>query len=261
MKLPTKSSKSLCSIIGTILFYGLVIWIQSSASLSISNRWGKNMKYYSEIKSGNLKGFLLIKEENRIDIKRDSNTYIIDTYLKDSDIKELEKERIKQQIYQVRDKAITSLRISRDFYLYMLNFSSILIISTIIAGIFGYPIISKGWDSTENYQKNIFLISLAISIFCASFNSFCKTQKNAETYMILHETYINLEEYIFSSLTIGRLAEESESSKQNYPNNLIQKVDKALEIYSLKIEFNQQSIPTLTDTINSINLNNNSNDK
>ena len=83
--------------------------------------------------------------------------------------------------------------------------------------------------------------------------------------MTLYQTYVNLEDYIFSSLTVGYLSESPENMptkekahlKSSFPEDLIHKIDKIMEAYSLRIEFDSQSIPKLNDVIKSVDGKNN----
>ena len=228
-------------------------------SLNIFNRWGANLKYYTKIDTIN---FISLKE---YPLKVKEISYNIDDYTKSKEITDIQKTRIKEQIYVIRDRAITNLRIARDLYYWMTISTIILCVSTIISGMCAYSIIKKGWDDVDDAIKGIFLASLGASLFSTFFYSFYQFQKNAETNMTLYQTYVNLEDYIFSSLTVGYLSESPENMptkekahlKSSFPEDLIHKIDKIMEAYSLRIEFDSQSIPKLNDVIKSVDGKNN----
>ncbi|MGK7884894.1 MAG: hypothetical protein AB4057_09745 [Crocosphaera sp.] len=244
----SKNSTLFATVALTVFVYWLIIIIQSKGVVQICNRWGKDFKYYSPIETR----VWLFLSEKETKPKSDEIYYNIDEYLTNTNISESYQKRIKEQVFFIRGRAITSLRVARDFYYWMIVFTVTLSISTIAAGIFGYPIIKKGWDSTNNYQKSVFLISLGISIFIASFQSFCQPKKNAETFMSVYQNYVTLEEYIVTSLTIQKFPDTPDEKPTNYAEDLIIKTDKILARYSLNIEFDPQSIPKLTDVIESI---------
>lgn len=143
-----------------------------------------------------------------------------------------------------------------------MTISSIIIcVSTIVAGMCALPITKKGWDSIDNSRKGVFLASLGASLISTFFSTFYQLQKNAEAHMKLYQTYVNIEEYVFTSLTIGYLQESLKTTGQkqkdikkidNLYESLIAAIDKAVETYSLKIEVDSQSIPKLDDVLKSV---------
>ena len=230
------------SILITFLIYLVIMLMLSKTVSNLCNRWGENLKYYSKINPK----WLFLKQ---VSLTPYDISYDADEYLKNSVISEQHKNRIKEQIYCIRDRAITSLRIARDLYYWMVIFSVTLCISTIVAGIFAYPIIQTGWDKADNSQKIVFLISLGISIFSASFNSVYQLQRNAEKFMSVYQKYVNLEEFMFTSLTIKKIPNKTIEQAYEFSEELIMKVDRILETYSLNIEFNLQSTPSLSDIL------------
>jgi hypothetical protein len=252
-------SKFVIVMSATSLFYLFLMAFLFNNSLNIFNRWGANLKYYTKIDTIN---FISLKE---YPLKVKEISYNIDDYTKSKEITDIQKTRIKEQIYVIRDRAITNLRIARDLYYWMTISTIILCVSTIISGMCAYSIIKKGWDDVDDAIKGIFLASLGASLFSTFFYSFYQFQKNAETNMTLYQTYVNLEDYIFSSLTVGYLSESPENMptkekahlKSSFPEDLIHKIDKIMEAYSLRIEFDSQSIPKLNDVIKSVDGKNN----
>ena len=241
------------------LFYLILMVFLFYNGINIFNRWGENLKYYTKIKTIKL----ISLEETPLNVEKIS--YNIDDYTKSKEITDVQKKRIRDQIYLIRNRAITNLRIARDLYYWMTISTIILCVSTIISGMCAYSIIKKGWDDVDDSIKGIFLASLGASLFSTFFYSFYQFQKNAETNMTLYQTYVNLEEYIFSSLTVGYLSENSDNMptkeqanlKSSLPEDLIHKIDKIMEAYSLRIEFYSQSIPKLNDVIKSVDGKNN----
>jgi hypothetical protein len=241
------------------LFYLILMVFLFYNGINIFNRWGENLKYYTKIKTIKL----ISLEETPLNVEKIS--YNIDDYTKSKEITDVQKKRIRDQIYLIRNRAITNLRIARDLYYWMTISTIILCVSTIISGMCAYSIIKKGWDDVDDSIKGIFLASLGASLFSTFFYSFYQFQKNAETNMTLYQTYVNLEEYIFSSLTVGYLSENSDNMptkeqanlKSSLPEDLIHKIDKIMEAYSLRIEFDSQSIPKLNDVIKSVDGKNN----
>lgn len=79
--------------------------------------------------------------------------------------------------------------------------------------------------------------------------------------MTLYQTYVNLEDYVFSSLTVGYLSELPDNmldkQQSNFSENLIHKIDKITQAYSMVFEFDSQSIPKLNDVIESVDVKNN----
>jgi hypothetical protein len=235
----------------TLLFYIFLMVLLFNKCSNNLNRWGKNLKYYTKI---NITHLTNLEEPEAIDINAIS--YNIDDYTKSNKITDVQKKRIKEQIYLIRHRAITNLRIARDLYCWMVVSVTILCISTIVSGICAYSITKKGWDDVDNLIKAIFVTSLGISLFTTFFHSFFQLQKNAEAKITLYQTYVNLEDYIFSSLTLGYLSElpenKSDTQQLSFSENLIQKIDKITQAYSMVFEFDAQSIPKLNDVIESV---------
>ncbi|MFM6205078.1 hypothetical protein [Planktothrix sp.] len=82
-----------------------------------------------------------------------------------------------------------------------------------------------------------------------------------------YQAYINLEEYVFTSLAVGYLSnDDSKKSDQStidqpdktqihYPDNLIFRIDDILKTYSVQLEVDSSSIPKFNDVIKSVELN------
>lgn len=155
----------------TLFIYLFLMTFLFNNCTNILNRWGGNLKYYTKI---NIVRFISL-EETKLNVKAIS--YNIDDYTKSNKITDIQKKRIKEQIYLIRDRAITNLRIARDLYYWLTISATILCFSTIISGMCAYSIIKKGWDDVDNTIKAIFLASLGVSLFSTFFTHFTNFRK------------------------------------------------------------------------------------
>lgn len=257
-------------IVFGVFYYNLVT--------NFCNRWGENLKYYSKIRVENI-AFLRQEEVDIINPEinpgnSSNNTfnqnYNIDYYLntqKNIKIDENQKQRIKDQIYLIRNRAVTSLRIARDLHLWMVHLTTMALASTIVAALCAYFMIKGGWDNIGNETKRIFIISLGFSLFSTSMCSVYQLNKNAKKMLDYYQAYINLEEYVFTSLAVGYLSnddskksdqsttDQQDKTQTNYPDNLIVAINHVLESYSVQMEVDSSSIPKFNDVIKSVELN------
>ncbi len=257
LKTPPKMLYFVAVTAGTLVIYIFLALILYFNVVNLCNRWGNNIKYYSQIKILSY-GFLTEQKEPL----KTQQLYNIDRYLKrTTKIKnQTQKQRIKDQVYTIRYRATTNLRMARDLYCYMIIFTTLLFGSTIVSGLCAYSMTKKGWDDTNDTIKGIFITSLAVSLFSTSTCSVYQLEKNSRTKMQTYQAYVNLEEYIFSCLAVEDLLDdqtkpEKGNQKNVYPNNLISRINQVLETYPLQVDLDSTSIPRLSTVLESVDIN------
>lgn len=245
---------------GTLVIYIFLALILYFNVVNLCNRWGNNIKYYSKIDLLYYK--FLTQQEEPSSSKKTQPMYEIKDYLnRTKKIKsQNQKQRIKDQVYTIRYRATTNLRMARDLYCYMIIFTTLLFGSTIVSGLCAYSMTKKGWDDTNDTIKGIFMASLAVSLFSTSTCSVYQLEKNSRTKMQTYQAYVNLEEYIFSCLAVEDLLDdqtkpEEGNKKPFYPNNLILRINQVLETYPLQVDLDSTSIPRLSKVLESVDIN------
>lgn len=245
---------------GTLLIYILLALFFYFKVVNLCNKWGDNIKYYSQIKI--LDYGLFSVQQDPLSPQNTQNMYKIEDYLKrTTKIKNPnQKQRIKDQVDTIRYRATTNLRMARDLYCYMIIFTTLLFGSTIVSGLCAYSMTKKGWDDTNDTIKGIFITSLAVSLFSTSTCSVYQLEKNSRTKMQTYQAYVNLEEYIFSCLAVEDLLDdqtkpEKGNPKNVYPNNLISIINQVLQTYPLQVDLDSTSIPRLSKVLESVDIN------
>ncbi|MEB3884074.1 hypothetical protein [Lyngbya sp. CCY1209] len=249
-------------LLTSLLYFLLGITISHTTS-NLCNRWGDNLIYYSRIE---LWRIFWIKQTP---VNPINSTYYnkrtpypdLSKYLDSAILSTLHQERIKAQIYTIRNRAITNLRIARDMYYWLTIFTTMTCIATVIAGVAASTLIRKGWDGVGDVTKGIFITSVTVSLFTASFTTVFQLEENAETHMTLYQTYVNLEEYLFTALALKGLPASRQTTDNpplppDYPENLIGEINKTLQTYSLTFKLNAESIPDLNEVIDITGLSN-----
>lgn len=260
LKTPPKMLYFVAVTAGTLVIYLLLALLLYFKVVNLCNKWGGNIKYYSQIQI--LYYGLFSVQEDPLIPQNTKKMYNIDQYLKKTTTikKQNQKERIKDQVYTIRYRATTNLRMARDLYCYMIIFTTLLFGSTIVSGLCAYSMTKKGWDDTNDTIKGIFMASLAVSLFSTSTCSVYQLEKNSRTKMQTYQAYVNLEEYIFSCLAVEDLLDdktkpEKGNKKTFYPNNLILSINQVLETYPLQVDLDSTSIPRLSKVLESVDIN------
>lgn len=151
-----------------------------------------------------------------------------------------EKARIKEQLQEIRVRAKT--HISVMIYFYVRYYMSIAIASTsgIIAGICLFFISKFGWDHSNEYVINIFLVASSIAILFGGFPVVFKQEQNVAENKLLYLQYIALENEVTSYFS----TEEDLEGNQQDLKSIIHYLDKQLaKINQVAVGFDYTQIP------------------
>lgn len=151
-----------------------------------------------------------------------------------------EKERIKEQLQEIRIRA--NSHISVMIYFYVRYYMSIAVASTsgIIAGICLFFISKVGWDHANEYVINVFLVTSSMAILFGGFPVVFKQEQNVAENKALYLKYIALEDEVNSYFATQ---ENLEGEQQNL-KKFIHYLDKQLaRINQVAIGFDYTQIP------------------
>lgn len=211
----------LTSILLLITFFGAILL--NAQGTIIANDWSKNLK----------------------DGPTDDLDHIHLTDTSESGVESLngtvaEKERIKEQLQEIRVRANT--HISVMIYFYVRYYMSIAIASAsgIIAGICLFFISKVGWDNANEYVINVFLVASSMAILFGGFPVVFKQEQNVAENKLLYLQYIALENEVTSYFS----TEEDLEGNRRDLKSTIHYLDKQLaKINQVAVGFDYTQIP------------------
>ncbi|WP_041238580.1 hypothetical protein [Gloeothece citriformis] len=235
------------SLATAVVLSGCVIVSWAFAS-NKADDWGRNVKYYPELKTE------VQSSNQQIDIYLDAFENATDA----------SKQRIKEQLETLKNRAITHLRVTKDLYIWSAISSTSATLASVITAMSLLHITRQGWDKANPAIWGVFVVSFSSFILSTSFIVLYQYQNNISVNAKLYTAYINLEENILCRLATKLYDEPSSANLQSEPANsgvtleaLIHRNQKIIQEYSLiSYEIAVDNIPSLDKIQNTLNLSN-----
>lgn len=171
----------------------------------------------------------------------------IQVYLKHFQAAENEKQRIVEQLQEIKRRAKSHFKIMSYFYVRYYTSIAITSSAAIIAAICLIFISKEGLTDANQYVINLFLVSSSIGILFGTFPAVFKQEKNVSDNKALYLRYIALEQQILTYLATGRTQIINKGQNQEV-KDFIYYLDKQMEtINQLAIGFDSTRIPKYQD--------------
>ncbi|MBD1921949.1 hypothetical protein H6F77_12720 [Microcoleus sp. FACHB-831] len=196
----------------------------------VGYRWLKDLKHVNPAASPKLK----VKESQFIEAKT----------LKGTDA---EKQRIREQLQELRVRATTHVSIMMYFYSRFFTSISIASCSSVIAGVSLFFISKGGWDSANRYVVNIFIVASGSAVYFGTMPVMYRQEQNVADNKSLYLQYVALENEALSYLATG----ENINNKQLELKRFIHYLDGQLaKTNQLAVGFDATQIPKYQEVYN-----------
>lgn len=239
MILPYSKNYSLLrhiALTSTLFFMaGLGAIFLNCLSATIANNWTHNLEYSQS---------LTVSNQNQVPNNTKNQDNLEAYFSRFSTAQQIEKQRLREQFNIIKNRAITHLQITIDYYRWLFIAISIASISGVIAGICLFYISKEGWEKANNYVINVFIVCSGLALFTGSLPQIFQQEKNAQDNTKLYLEYINLENEVLTSLALDVNAKFSKiSTTETTLQKLIRDTQiKLFELNAITVGFDSNSI-------------------
>lgn len=176
-----------------------------------------------------------------------------------------EKARLFEQLKEIETRARSHISVARAFYIWNYQSLSIAAVSSIVAAVSLLFLSRRGWDGSNKYVINVFIVSFGITVVVGVFPALFKQEENISNNTRTYLAYIALDNrlnsYIATQEFTGLKPVNTSDSTQLIPvmniKNVIRSVDDELAaLNNIYIGFDASKIPNYREVFNEVNQQN-----
>ncbi|MBW4636926.1 MAG: hypothetical protein KME05_01605 [Gloeocapsa sp. UFS-A4-WI-NPMV-4B04] len=176
-----------------------------------------------------------------------------------------EKARLFEQLKEIQNRARSHISVARAFYIWNYQSLSIAAVSSIVAAVSLLFLSRRGWDGSNKYVINVFIVSFSITVVVGVFPALFKQEENISNNTRTYLAYIALDNrlnsYIATQEFTGLKPANTSNSTQLLPvkniKDVIRSVDDELAtLNNIYIGFDASKIPNYREVFNEVNQQN-----
>lgn len=174
-----------------------------------------------------------------------------------------EKARLFDQLKEIQNRARSHISVAKAFYIWNYQSLSIAAVSSIVAAVSLLFLSRKGWDGSNKYVVNVFIVSFGITVVVGVFPALFKQEENISNNTRTYLAYIALDNrlnsYIatqeFTGLKPANIGNSTVPVK-NIKNVICSVDDELATLNNIYIGFDASKIPNYREVFNEVNQQN-----